>query len=506
MSMTRTWSEQQKAIFAWFAAAVGNLIIRARAGTGKTTTILEAVTHLPLGLKILMCAFNKRIQTELATKLKDLKARCPELAAEVKTLHALGLAFLRRQWNVGDVTDDVEWDRINAVDATLPGPIAGLVKKLVTIAKGAAPFATEEDLVDLAMQYDCAPENGWEEDGWTVEKIAGLAFQVMEASKVRDERGRISFADMIFLPLVLGFVRPWFDVVVVDEAQDMNLGQLLLAMGACKKNGHIVVVGDDKQAIYGFMGADSGSLDRLKKQLNAQELGLTITYRCPKTVVAEAQKLVPDYFAADSAPEGSVTTLAMDKLFETVAPHDAVISRTNAPLVSVCLGLIRRGIAARIEGRDIGKDLLAIVTKQKAKSVPDFLKRLNGWATKQMARIRAKAKDPKKIEGKLQYVEDQVATLAALAEGCASVAEIADRCTRMFADSRDPRTGEVSKAPVVVCSSVHKAKGLEWERVYILSKTLYCNGARTGDPEEKNIHYVAVTRAKDQLVYVKEAA
>ena len=71
-------------------------------------------------------------------------------------------------------------------------------------------------------------------------------------------------------------------MVVVDEAQDMTSAQLEIAVGACKRGGRVVIVGDDRQAIYGFRGADSGGLDRLKKLLKAKELGLTTTYRLPE--------------------------------------------------------------------------------------------------------------------------------------------------------------------------------------------------------------------------------
>jgi superfamily I DNA/RNA helicase len=50
---------------------------------------------------------------------------------------------------------------------------------------------------------------------------------------------------------------------------------------------------------------------------------------------------------------------------------------------------------------------------------------------------------------------------------------------------------------MITCSSVHRAKGLEAERVFVLAKTL-----RTDNDEERNISYVAITRAKSSLVYV----
>jgi len=68
--MDRVWSAQQEAIFGWFGSAGGNLVVRARAGTGKTTTILEGIGRAPEG-KILLCAFNKRIAEELQTKVRN---------------------------------------------------------------------------------------------------------------------------------------------------------------------------------------------------------------------------------------------------------------------------------------------------------------------------------------------------------------------------------------------------------------------------------------------------
>lgn len=88
--MSQNWSDQQVQIFNWFKSGTGNLIVRARAGTGKTTTILEGINHAPEN-KILLAAFNKRIATELTEKLGDPRA-------EAKTLHSLGYKFLTYAW------------------------------------------------------------------------------------------------------------------------------------------------------------------------------------------------------------------------------------------------------------------------------------------------------------------------------------------------------------------------------------------------------------------------
>src|SRR5436190_1062056 len=88
--MNACWSAQQTDIFNWFKDGQGHLVVRARAGTGKTTTILEGVVHAPEP-RILLCAFNKRIQEELQNRLSNP-------AAQAKTLHSVGYAALRRYW------------------------------------------------------------------------------------------------------------------------------------------------------------------------------------------------------------------------------------------------------------------------------------------------------------------------------------------------------------------------------------------------------------------------
>lgn len=486
----REWSLQQRAVFEWFKCAPGHLVIRARAGTGKTTTILEAISYIaiePPGTKqsrILLAAFNKRIQVELGDKLTDERA-------EAKTLHALGFSFLRATWKNVKVDDQVEEDRIVDVAGAVPNDVMPLVKKLVSVLKGACPFAAVDDAERLAVDFGCEPENGGAWDTALVAKVARLA---MLKAQEPDPQGRITFDDMLYIPLVCKMVRPTFDWVVVDEAQDMNVSQLLLAQRVCKPGGHIVVVGDDCQAIYGFRGADSGSIDRLKGELQANELGLTTTYRCPKGVVAVAQQLVGDYYAAPTAPEGYVASLPLAGLLDWAGPGDAILSRVNAPLVPLCLGFIRKGTPARIEGRDIGRTIAATVKKLHAHAIPDFLSRLRAYHDKWASRIRARGKG---VEARLQELADRVETMAALAEGCRSVDELVRRCFSMFADS-DGR-----QVAAVTLSSVHKAKGLEWTKVFLLERTLYCNGQRKGDLEERNIVYVAITRSKESLIMVQ---
>ena len=482
------WSPEQQAVFEWFKNGVGNLVVRARAGTGKTTTIKHAFYYSNAERKLYV-VFNKKNQKEARAKITDP-------SVEVRTLHSLGLYFIKQVWTKAEPDDSVEFDRLQAVYRDLPDEVTGAVLKLVGFCKNTTINPTLSEVVDVADRYGCeAPSYEDDENGgYTVTRLAELALKVLEASTVKDSQNRISFDDMVWLPVRMNWVRRWFDLVVVDECQDMNLPQLIMASTCVKTGGRVVVVGDDAQAIYGFRGAASDGIDMMKIKLSATELGLKVTRRCPKVVVQMAQQYVPDFLAAPEAPEGVIEQVSEAALVSTVQPGDAILSRINAPLMSLCLALLRNKVPARIEGRDIGKALKAIAEKLNGKSVPHFIEKVAKWEAKQISRA---LKSTKYAEEKCAAVRDQAQLMIAVAEGAVSIHEIMNRLDTLFQDS-DKDSG----ANCVVLSSVHKAKGLEWDRVYLLENTF--NRCKQGQrPEqgrgERNIRYVAITRSKRYL-------
>lgn len=497
MALLHTPSDYQRAIFAWFAAVkpdfTQHLIVRARAGTGKTTTICEALRYLPPGLRTLVCAFGKDIQLELAKRVEGI------VGVEARTLHSLGLATVKRFWpDVKIIYGPERGDDLaqRVCGGTAPDAIKKLVAKLCEKGRLTAPHAAKtDDLVNAAIEFECAPDESWEADGFGLDYVCAKALDAMILAASEKPRMGIDGADMLFLPVRNGWLRKTYDVVIVDEGQDMNACQLEIAQGLCRNN--LVVVGDDRQAIYGFAGADSGSLDRLKAALTATELPLNVTYRCGKAIVAVAQGYVPDFEAGPDNPEGLVSFLPMDTLTAAAGPSDFVLSRVNAPLVSIAMKLLRAGKRTKIAGRDIGSGLIALVRKLKGRSVPDFLGKVAGWEAREVARLQpalAKATNGRKrtIEQKIEGIQDKASMLSSLADGAPSVAEIEARITALFTDDGLGDKG------VIVCSSVHKAKGREADRVFVLRDTLRSGG------EEDNIAYVAVTRAKHELVWVSE--
>jgi superfamily I DNA/RNA helicase len=491
-TVDRVWSEFQKAIFDEFATGSRNVQVIARAGTGKTTTIMAGVAYAPES-SILVAAFSKSIEIELNKRIAELQLK----NVVAKTLHALGYACIRRFWTdirLGQGTDRVD-DLVNrACGNAAPDTIKKLVAKLCTKAREMAPHATKMgELTDIAIRFECEPEEGWAADGFGLEYVEEMALRTLVLAEEKPVRTGIDFSDMIFLPVRLRWLRPAYQLVVIDEAQDMTETQLEIARGVC--SGRVFVVGDDMQSIFQFRGADENSMENLRRGLNAFVLPLKVTYRCGKSIVREAQKFVPDFVAGENNPEGEVIDLPEQKLTETAGPGDFILSRTNAPLVSVAMSLLRAGKRTRVAGKDIGKGLISLVRKLKGRSVPDLLSKLSAWQERETLRLEkrfAGKLDSATFVARCEAIRDQAEMIASLTDGAKNVDEVSVRIEALFTDDGLGQDG------VITCSSVHRAKGLEAKRVFVIAKTL-----RETTQEERNICYVAITRAKQTLVYVR---
>ena len=493
-----TWSIQQRSIFNWFERGTNHLVVRARAGTGKSTTIREGVKRLPNTLSVLIAAFSKDIQLAMERELGPGYGH-----VSVKTLHAVGYACVRRfreNIKVAFTSDRADALALKACGRAAPDAIVRLVSKLHTKGREIRPHASKPgDLAGLAITFECEPDETFCRMGFDLEYVEAKALEAMEMAADVKSGDTIDGSDMIFLPVRNGWLTRQFDRVVVDEAQDMTTAQLEIALGVLNRDGLMCIVGDNKQAIFAFRGADADSLDRLKSELDADELGLTTTYRCGKNIVALAQAYVPDFEAGPDNADGVVDDIVATKLTAEAGPGDFILSRVNAPLVATAMSLLRAGKRARVAGRDIGKGLIALMRKMKARSVPELMMKIESWAAREVVRHEAAleaATNGRKtaIKAKIEHVKDQADMLTSLCDGARGVGEVETRVEALFTDDGLGLKG------VITCSSVHRAKGLEADRVFILADTL-----RDTNDEERNISYVAITRAKKHLTWVRSS-
>jgi DNA helicase II / ATP-dependent DNA helicase PcrA len=512
----KNWSPYQLAVFENVANGTGHTVVNAVAGSGKTSTIEASVDHIPPGLKTAFFAFNKDIA-------KVLSERLAGKPVEVSTLHSYGLkcitASLGRltidEYRLHDFVGDLYGDLIGSLETAIKGSqdeeasfrmqdqlevindrCRNLIK-VTSLSKGAlalTPDAIEEVMyrfdIDLSHKDEAEMEEsiGEESEAEEAEVEADRNKFIQEVLGLlrrcySNEDGRIDFDDMIWLPVVRKLRQRKFDRVFVDETQDLNAAQIELTLRACREGGRILAVGDPRQAIYQFRGADERAFDNVRESLGATELPLSICYRCSKAVVRLAKTIVPIIEAAPDAVEGAVINVSLETMERDAQPGDFILSRTNAPLVALCMRFLRAGRRANIQGRDVGASLASFVKKSKAKTVEALRAHVDDWSKRECARLAAKKRDT-------QAVEDRAACLMELTDGAATVADVLAHISDLFADKSDGAR--------IVLSTTHKAKGLERDRVWLLAGT-YRPGTST---EEGSLLYVAQTRAKHTLFLV----
>jgi superfamily I DNA/RNA helicase len=320
-----------------------------------------------------------------------------------------------------------------------------------------------------------------------------------EMAYIMPSNGIIDYTDMVVLPLSYkGHIKP-YRYVFVDECQDLNTAQRELML-ATAKGGRFIAVGDPKQAINGFAGADCNSFYKIAALPNTIELPLSVNYRCGSKMIELAKELVPQIEAHKGAIEGEVNYI--DKLEkDTFKPNDMVLCRTSAPLVAMCLKLIQSNITAVVKGGDIRETLLRLVDKAKTSSIKALLNYLDKEQNKLVRVIMREQncnEEDARNSGRFVSFVDRCKCIENIAMYSSSVNNIKDYIFKLFNDNNTKNA--------VVFSTCHKAKGLEADRVLILLPhklpLVWKTQLDWQYEQELNLKYVAVTRAKKELVFV----
>jgi len=253
----RKWSHLQDAIFDDVARGDGHTVVIARAGCGKTSTSVEAVARVPRRASVAMLAFNRSIAAEL-------QQRAPA-GVVVKTFHGFGLAAITKAFGHVETDDQKVPTIIRNLIGGVKADQRALLCKGVSLAK-ATLAAETEDVIALVDEFDLDVPEGQREG------FATLVLRLLAACA--EQPNIVDFDDMVWLPVVLGLRPRPVDRLFVDETQDLNKAQVELALSACP-TGRICAVGDDRQAIYGWRGADPEAVPRLIERLGAKTLPLS---------------------------------------------------------------------------------------------------------------------------------------------------------------------------------------------------------------------------------------
>lgn len=495
-------SQYQKAIFDYIQHEKGNLVVEAAAGSGKTYTLVKALSLIPQDKRVLMTAFNKDIVKELTKKVKEF----PNV--EVRTLHGLGMILTTRGLGIGGMKpegykytqliynhwQDLTKTNINKLSRNARKSFVENTKKLVDFGRFYLA-TTRNEMIELMTKYD----------------IPCVADEVDVALKVMAIGGKnldsIDYTDMIWMPHIydLHLQECEYDFIMVDECQDLNVAERNLVLRCLKEGGRLIAVGDSNQCIYGFSGSDPDSFKAIQSIPNTVSMPLSISYRCPESVVKFAQNLVPSIEAKQGAEEGVILDCVS---LDDVHDGDMVLCRNNAPLLQVYCKLLEQGKRAYIRGSDVGKNLQNIVIGTHKDYLHTNLKQdgvfirlyedLFNSRKAIMERYGISQEDAMKHET-IQAKLDMIRALEVLGADLTTTEELTKKIEDIF-----PKN---DKGEGIMLSTVHKAKGLEADNVFIACASLMPSKSALDEwqvQQERNLMYVAYTRAKKVLGFLNE--
>lgn len=479
-------SKYQKAIIKAFQNTTKNINISAVAGSGKTTMLLELLKLVPEDKTCLFLAFNNSI-------VNELKDRCEKMGVgdnvEIMTIHSCGWRAVRQRYggrahiNKNKVIGKIDRFLSKDVSENQKYYYYYIINKIIDLMRCNLAENTDDGIMRIAEKYDLSI-------GATEIDLAKKVFK--EAMK---DRWHYDFADMIYFPVVNSGEIPLvkYDYIFCDESQDFSPVQHDFIKLCINRRGRLITVGDPRQAIYGFAGADEDSYYNLAN-INGESvrMPLSVSYRCGKNIVAEANSIVSDIKPFADAEDGIVRNGEITELQD----GDWVLCRNLKPLVQTYLWLLKNKVKSKIRGREIGAGLISLINKTGVKTdLGKLMEALDREKGRVFSELKARGIHRPFYHPKYVDLENNVEVIACLKDEVQSVEKLKKMIADIFSDD----------VQGIILSTIHKAKGLENDRVFFVCPELIPSKYCTQDwqfEQEKNLKYVAITRAKSELVYV----
>jgi len=540
---------EQEKIFRFFNSEKKNGIINAVAGSGKTSTLIEGIKHLPDNKKILFCAFNKKIQTEISQKVQKFSR-----PVFVKTTYALGLNILKM--NNDKFKDcNINADKYYKILSKYLGndPINDLrqndIKEAFEKLKEAfekkrkenkeKDFSNPEDFSNYQMQeveelsfYEIADNNfkkllslsrltlSYNQGRDGIAKIAkfyGLdidlnsdieldcytkivSLVIKKGIEDAIDNQNIDYSDMIFLPDVFNYTSFYkYDIIFVDECQDLSNAQLKIVMKYYKEaGGRVFAVGDPFQSIYGFAGASPESFNNIKKLLNPEIFNLTNCFRCSKNVVSLAKEIRED-ISTTNVIEGKVTKIEYSNILKIVQSKDFILSRFNKDIVLTFFKLISLGKSCKILGKEeILQEIIDFIPQKYHKNLNFYQNLIENVETILNSYKRKFSENETKITV-FESIKDVIVFSYHNIKEAQNFSDMIEALRKLFSNENEDS---------IILSSIHKSKGLESKNVFILNYDSLPFMPTKGNVQdwqvyqEKCLKYVAITRAEVNLYQV----
>jgi DNA helicase II / ATP-dependent DNA helicase PcrA len=538
-------------------AGRGPVCVLAGAGTGKTRAVAHRIAYLASTGQIspgevLAVTFTTRAAGELRGRLRQLGMLVPGTGLErvqARTFHAAALRQLSHFW-----------------PSTVGGPAPRVMEsKIGLLAEAARRLRVKTDLAalrDAATEIEWAKVTQVRPDEYATASARAGRSGPLEATALarlygayealRAERNLVDFESVLELtaailadhPQAARSVRDRYAFFVVDEYQDVNpLQKLLLDMWLGGRD-EVCVVGDPRQTIYSFTGASPAYLTGFPAEFpSAPVIRLVRNYRSTPQVVTLANTLAagagrkpggpgaagPAGYETGAAlvaqrPPGPHPQLAEypDEPAEAAAiarqaagliragtpPSEiAILVRTNAQTQALEQALAQAGVAFQVRGAERFFDRAEV---RQAVGLVHAAARSAAADDEPAGQVRAilasigLTPQPPSGRGVARERWESLESLAALAAdffSAAPQATIADLAAELAGRSA---IGHAPAAAGVTLASLHAAKGLEWQAVFLAGLsdgTLPIIYAQTEEAveEERRLLYVGVTRARERL-------
>lgn len=483
-------SDKQQKIFDTWATTDKNILINAVAGSGKTTTLLELLKQCKY--RTLFLAFNKSVQEEIQAKIDEKGLS----QGKSLTMHSLGLSAIRAHYKKIVIKNGKNFDLLKL----LQSKHKSIFKYMKWEDKLRLSY-TIMDMNDISRLFltDDIPQikkhlQSMDKNFVDHKEIVSLwsSFVDLREASYTSKVVTIDFNDMIYLAARENLyipVEPYY--LMVDEAQDLNLAQHKLVENLIKQGTIIkwIAVGDRNQSIYGFSGAYSSSFDKFHKLGEVTELPLDICYRCATSIIDATNEVydVMEYGKEEVGIVGEVKDLS------EVKGESMIICRNTSPIIKLYFGLLGLGMPVYIKGDDI----LASINR----FLKPYLNYTVSGTKMELQYVMEDLQKDKSDEGrmKMYMFKENYANFKALVAGMSTDYEVIkvllDKIQNLF---------KVKDKATMLCT-IHKAKGLEADVVYILNENLIPSKFATSPEQlkqEQNLKYVARSRAKKELYYL----
>lgn len=531
----------------------GPLRIMAGAGTGKTRTVTHRIAYQHLtgavpAARVLAVTHS----TQAAGELRDRLARLGAGPVQARTFHAAALRQLRYFWRAtglpgdGPVMLDADGPGAHyrylrgALGAALRTPGRDVDAALVTDLTTELTWAAARDLT--ADEYEAQATAAGRRPGMRLSTVADAMRRYATAKRAA---GVLDFADLLAVCArlledddeVAGAVRRQYAAFVVDEYQDTDPAQQRLLDAWLGDRDDVAVVGDARQAVYAFKGADTSLLrDFTVRFPHAVTVDLVQDHRSTTQVVDAANRLMagrPEAAGpplvgmlgdgpspvvvrcADEDDEDAQVVATVQRWLRAGVPAQeiAVLHRFNAQAVALTAALRDAGVPVVADGpaffdrREVAH-VLALL-REHAAQVPEQ----DGPEVLRLALARL-GHDPDTAPDGTGAARERWDALEALGALVASLPATQTGTVRSLSADLDRRASEDHAPPrrgAVTVTTIHKAKGLEWDACLLARATegsLPSVYATTPAElaEERRLAYVAITRARRHLVATWAAA